>query len=63
MQVLILPDFFDFREHLVLWRKAAARGALIEWELAREYFRPPQVWIDYRNISQPVLMDREPEET
>lgn len=61
MRVLVIPDYFDYREHLVMWRNAAKRDGLIPWELAREYFRPAQVWIDYRNQQHPVLMDREPE--
>jgi hypothetical protein len=46
MLVSVLPAEFDFREHLYLWKKYKARDQLIPWEIARDYFRKPEVYVN-----------------
>jgi hypothetical protein len=39
MNVSVLPQYFDFREHILLWKRYRDRDELIPWNVAREYFR------------------------
>lgn len=61
MNVSVLPLEWDKYPLRVFWRKQVTSDSLIPWTLAREYFRKPAAWIDYRNPQQPTITDREPQ--
>lgn len=42
MLVQVLPLEFAYGEHLLLWKRNAKRGTLIDWSLATVYFRPTE---------------------